>query len=382
MDTPREQDYNQPTNEGDYDYSRFNDAVIDINQSLYNEWHSSKPVQHEEAYHNRQLQMQPSNERQDSDFGNDSDMNDFITKDIPMLDDYKGNADIDPYRDIGNRDIGNNLIDNMLQVEDIPEILAPKKLYLYNFAINFGMSFWMNSITFLCGIELAMDNESWIIRYIIDHIFHLIAISYVFYGVITPDTYKSINLSSDILPINWVLYNYPLRQAMSYLGIIFISNFLGAYVSIGLYYTSIKESNKTILVKTILASDMRHSIRIESFILNICVHLFLVSGSTIIMGQINSINSRDVVFYTILFIFITTMIFEPLMGSIIFVFNKLWLYLACYSIFHIDMESEETTMFFISAISLVMKLFIYPIVAYYTKYVWSKYIRSYIEYSS
>ena len=49
MDTPREQDYNQPTNEGDYDYSRFNDAVIDINQSLYNEWHSSKPVQYGEA---------------------------------------------------------------------------------------------------------------------------------------------------------------------------------------------------------------------------------------------------------------------------------------------------------------------------------------------
>jgi hypothetical protein len=339
-------------------------------------------VQYGEANHNHQIQMQPSNERQDSDFGNDSDMNEFITKDIPMLDDYTGNADIDPYRDIGNRDIGNNLIDNMLQVEDIPEILAPKKLYLYNFAINFGMSFWMNSITFLCGIELAMENESWIIRYIIEHIFHLIAISYILYGVITPDTYKSINLSSDILPINWVLYNYPLQQAMSYLGIIFISNFLGAYTSIGLYYTSIKESNKTILVKTILASDMRHAIRIESFILSICVHLFLVSGSTIIMGQINSINSRNVVFYTIIFIFVTTMIFEPLMGSIIFIFNKLWLYLACYSVFDINMESEETTMFFISAISLVMKLFIYPIVAYYTKYVWSKYIRSYIEYSS
>lgn len=76
------------------------------------------------------------------------------------------------------------------------------------------------------------------------------------------------------------------------------------------------------------------------------------------------------------------MIFEPLMGSIIFIFNKLWLYLACYSVFDFEMESEETTMFFISAISLVMKLFIYPIVAYYTKYVWSKYIRSYIEYSS
>lgn len=379
MESPRDQDYIQTTKEDDYGYSSYNnnDGVIDINQALYNEWHSSKPTHHEVLPHNRHMHNQYSNDHQGSDLGNDSDMNDFITKDIPMLDASIGNDRFNPYQDIGN-----HLIDNMLQMDDIPEIIAPKKLYLYNFAINLGMSFWMNSITFLCGIELAMNNESWIMRYIIEHTFHLIAISYILYGVVTPDTYKSINLSSDILPINWVLYNYPLTQAMSYLGIIFLSNFLGAYMSIGLYYTSIQEADKTILIKTILASDTRHSIRVEAFILSICVHLFLVSGSTIILGQINSINARNVVFYTIIFIFVTTMIFEPLMGSIIFIFNKIWLYIACYSIFDIDMDSTNTTMFFISAISVIMKLFIYPIVAYYTKYVWSKYIRSYIEYSS
>jgi glycerol uptake facilitator-like aquaporin len=264
-----------------------------------------------------------------------------------------------------------------LDIEFQTELQEPKCYYWLNFATCVMVSIAVSTSILASSSELG--GGWW--ACIFQKTQQFVMTGYVLYMVTTPDTYKSINCSLELLPINWMLYNYPFARVLLYLGIQLIAALLGAYITLGLYYSKLEAMDKKIMQRIIMPSAP-HIFAIDSFALALFAHSVLAVGVTVILSPSNSINCGQTIIYALCYVYIISLLYEIAIGPVSFVIYKLALHLAYVSIFSDDSSSEKNMGWILAGAGMLFKLLGFPLIAYHVKYVWSNIARRHIEYAT
>lgn len=294
---------------------------------------------------------------------NDSDLNEFIEDpnfNIPILGDhfraYQYSQPIQP-----------NQINN--------EIIAPQ-YYKLEFLICLLISISANHTIFL----VVSDNVDNIFLNVFRKILHFSLIVIISYAFTTADTYKSINVSIDFLPINWILYNYPIRVVVNYMFVQVIAIIIGSYISIGLYYTEISMLTKNqILISIMSTTDIKY-ISINHVVTILYAHIISAIGNTIIMDYTNSLTCRYNMIQRISYLCIVSILYGHIIGPFTLLIYRIILYLSIISVFPKFYSHDHQEFLIVGSINILIKLLIYPFIVYYTKYIWKHKFLRYIEY--
>lgn len=302
-----------------------------------------------------------------SSIDNDSELNDFIenasftSKSIPMLEQKK-------------------------HIYSIDEHPIPRSFFAYNLVIIIVLTIAFNSTictNFFATINDRQTNKSddaIILKYLFQRIMQLIINGSVLYSTITADTYKSVNYSLDILPINWVLYEYSITQTLWYLLILFVGQFMSAYITIGLFYSQIEAFDQEFFNRSIVEVDIAFAKKIDTFVLAFIVNAASSMITTIILGRSNSLNCKNVAMQGMFAMFIISLIYETTVGPMTFVVNRLFMYIAYVSVF--GSTKNVNDILILLSVRILFRIIISPILVYYTKYALIPVLRKYLEYAT
>ncbi len=262
---------------------------------------------------------------------------------------------------------------------DVPAHPTLARYYLFNFAIYLlmGISFGSTLFVGTNNMAIVLSYEA----YLAQKLIQLVIFSFITYGTVTASTYRSINYSIDILMINWVLYSYTIKTMFIYLLMQFGAALISGYITIGLYYYKFAVIDNKYIQGVILFVDESHTPTIDSFALLFIAHILLITGATTIMSHINSINCKSTFLMTLVFIYSVSIIYENALGPISFSLYKLCIYIAHTSVFGLEHVIEKNYTLLLMIVGLIIKLLLYPLITYYVRYVWSRKLKRYLEYS-
>jgi hypothetical protein len=223
-------------------------------------------------------------------------------------------------------------------------------------------------------------NTDPIIQYFLVRLIHFMVLGFVMFIFTTTDTYKSINITTDMLGINSIIYNYNTVTILNFIAIQFICAILGAFFTYGLFFYVLNDISTKQLLSAIFLRSRDYSFNISRILISLLAHIFLSSGLTILVNTTNTINIRSRVLHKILFIFTISIIFGIFTGPIGYIWYNLSLYCVISIVRSDGFELFNINLFFNYLGLLLSILFIYPIVAVQIKFnLWNKY-RNYIEY--
>lgn len=254
-------------------------------------------------------------------------------------------------------------------------MLIPR-YYLFDFIMCVSISIAINSIILMSNLLLSSTGPLMIVQTLIQ----TICLSGILYMFSTADTYRSLNCSLEFLPINWISYGYSLPDMLTYLGLQILASIVGSYMMIIMYYNKIEQLDHKLLIHSILSGNDNYSITIHSMTLNIFANMAIIIGSTFIMNPINSINCSRLFVCVMSYISIIGLIYEIYTGPITFILYKIILYGAIVSVFDGIHDNQKNQILISMGVNIILKLIMYPLVAYHVKYVWSQMVRRYIEY--
>lgn len=295
---------------------------------------------------------------------NDSDLNEFIEDpnfNIPILGDH-----FRTYQYTRPQQV--NQINN--------EIIAPH-YYKLEFIVCLLISISANHPLFLISGE-----ESNVFLNIFRKFIHFSIITFISYLFTTADTYKSINVSIDFLPINWILYNYPIKVVINYMLVQIVAIVIGSYISVGLYYNELSLLTHDQIITSIMSTNNTNIVDISHVVTIMYAHLISAVGNTIIMEYTNSLSCRYNMFQRIGYLGLISIIYGHIIGPFTLLIYRIILYLSIISIFPKYYNHDDHIFLVIGAINILIKLLIYPFIVYYTKYIWKHKILRYIEYRS
>lgn len=300
---------------------------------------------------------------------NDSMLNEFIQdpefNQIPMLERNPS------YRQYFDRSYAN--------AETRPIDIQSVNIYHYygaEFISCLCVSISISSSILMLNIVNNADNS--FIYYVLSRALKFFIAGYVTYMFTTPDTYRSINTSIDFLAINWALYSFDCYAISVYLLIQLITGLLGALLSVGLYYNIIASLDQEKLLNSIGYVSDEYLLTPSYIFLSGFIHVITVIGLTFIMDGTNSLNCRQKIIQRVTYMCGIVLLYGVIIGPIGFMaIYKLGLYLAISIIFQIKCH---ITVIATIVVHIVIKLLLYPFVAFHVKYVWKNAIQRYLEY--
>lgn len=296
---------------------------------------------------------------------NDSDLNEFIEDpnfNIPIL---------------GNNFRTYQHLTEPHQVNQINnEIIAPQ-YYKLEFIVCFLISISANHTLFLVNNDAPS-----IFLNILRKILYFGIITVIAYLFTTADTYRSINISIDFLPINWIIFNYSFIVVLKYLLIQVVAISIGSYVSVMLYYDELNILNKDEIILSIMSTINTDFISIGHITTIIYVHLITVIGNTMIMDYTNSLTCRYNICQRISYLSLVSIIYGHIIGPFSLLIYRIGLYLAIISVFPKHYSGGDSSFLVLGMVNILIKMLIYPFIVYYTKYIWKHKILRYIEYIS
>ncbi len=310
------------------------------------------------------------------DINNDDNISDI--SDNSELNDFIQNTGIDFHTIEGMRFKQNRILyeDGNLNNIEI-DLININKYYKLNFLVCFLTSILFTSNIFMLAIIEADDKLMFIIRIVLESII-LSMINYVF---ISSNTYKSMNLSLEFLAINWVFYEYSISTMLKYFVVNLLGIFTGCYFTIGMYYTKLINIDKKNLLDLIITTKYDNDFTIDKISLSIFIHVILIIGTSFILSEVNSINCMKRYMYVIYYYLLINLVYELFVGQIVFIMYKLGLYLSIISIFSDTHIYYNNFLLITTLIYILTKIIIYPLVAFYVKYVWKNKILRYLEYT-
>lgn len=292
---------------------------------------------------------------------NDSDLNEFIEDpnlNIPILGDYFRTYQY-PQQE---------------QISQLNNEIIAVQYYKLEFIICLLISISSNHSL------LLLTNEQTIGIYnLFRKILYFSIIWPISFAFTNADTYKSINISIDFLPINWILYNYPIMVVVKYMLIQIVAITIGSYISILLYYNEISPLTSNEIIIPIMSINTFKISTSHIFTL-LYIHLISVVGNTIIMDYTNSLTCRSNMIQRICYIGLISIIYGNIIGPFTLLIYRIILYLSIISVFPKFYNHDHQEFLIVAAINILIKLLIYPFIVYYTKYIWKHKFRRYIEY--
>ncbi len=294
---------------------------------------------------------------------NDSDLNEFIEDpnfNVPILGDH--------FRAYQYPQTSHpNQINN--------ETIAPQ-YYKLEFIICLLISISANHTIFLV-VDKNIDN---VFLNIFRKMIHFSIISIISYLFTTADTYRSINVSIDFLPINWILYNYSIKTVVKYMLVQILAIGIGSYISIALYYNTLSTLSKDEIIVSIMAvTNINFNFSTIATILY--AHVISCIGNTIIMEYTNSLTCRYNMIQRVAYLCLVSIIYGTTIGPFTLLIYRIILYLSVISVFPKFYSYDDHIFLIVGAINILIKLIIYPFIVYYTKYVWKHKMLRYIEYT-
>lgn len=227
-------------------------------------------------------------------------------------------------------------------------------------------------------LNILNNSDNGLVYYIVAKIIKLYIAGYVTYIFTNPDTYRSINTSIDFLSINWALYNFDFHAICTYLLIQLATGLIGALLSVGLYYNIITSLDKTKLLDSIGYVSEEYLLTPSYICLSGFIHIITVIGLTFIMDGTNSLNCGQKVIHRVTYMCTIAILYGKIIGPIGFMaIYKLGLYLSISIIFQLQCNM---VVIITILVHVVIKLLLYPFIAFHVKYVWKNAIQRYLEY--
>lgn len=263
--------------------------------------------------------------------------------------------------------------------ESLPIDIQSVNIYHY-YAAEFISCLFVSIVisSSILMLNILNNSDNSLVYYMIAKIIKFYIAGAVTYVFTTPDTYRSINTSIDFLSTNWALYNFDLYAIGTYLLIQLTTGFLGALLSVGLYYNIITSLDKRKLLESIGCVSEDYLLTPSYIFLSGFIHIITVVGLTFIMDGTNSLNCRQKVIQRVTYMCAIAVLYGKIIGPIGFMsIYKLGLYLAVSIIFQL----EYNTVVIATILTYVaIKLLLYPFIAFHVKYVWKNAIQRYLEY--
>lgn len=243
------------------------------------------------------------------------------------------------------------------------------------------LSILTSSTSFLfAGMRKYFITTDLLIQYLVIRFLHFLAIGMVMFLFSNTDTYKSLNLTTDILCINAIIYSYNSITVLKYILIHIFGALTGSLFTYGMYYYVVDSINTDDLLGSIFLRRRDYSFNTSRIMISIMVHIILSSGLTILINTTNTINIRDRVINKISYIFAISIIFGIFIGPIGYIWYNLSLYIVIVLLRSDGFEVLNINILFNYLAMILSIIFIFPIVAVQIKFnLWNKY-RNYIEY--
>lgn len=263
------------------------------------------------------------------------------------------------------------------------QISSRKSFYLLELIACLGFYFclYVHIIvtTYLRHIETKKNNEN-TTTYTVYKIIQFVLMAVWMTLFITPNTYKSINLTLDILMVNAVVFNYSIFKTFKYMAIQLFSMIAMAALAIGLLYDMHSQVDPLEVITLLFPSYYIFKFSSSAIVASVILHAVVASGLT---GIINSITSLTVIqksMEKVVFLFILNIIFGVLADPIgtelpIFIFHAVCVM--------INGRYHELNMQILNDIVITVAgvIVFYPLIAIYIKYNARIKILRYIEYS-
>lgn len=267
--------------------------------------------------------------------------------------------------------------DNLNNWGQNDQAIDMRHYYLVEFLSCLFVAIVTNSSILILNI-MQTPYENSLSYYVLSKLLLFFSVGYVVYIFSTPDTYRSINTSIDFLAVNCILYAYPLTTVLLYFSIQFLTSFLGAMISIGLHYSILIPLDNQKLLDSIITSNDSFLLTPSYIFLSIFIHIVIVIGLTFIMDGTNSLNCKQKVIHRVTYVGMLSLLYTITVGAIGFMaIYRLGLYLSISLIFG---HPCDITIVFTYLAHTLIKVLVYPFMAFHIKYVWKNAIQRYIEY--
>ena len=223
------------------------------------------------------------------------------------------------------------------------------------------------------------DNTDVIFRYITNRFLYFVMIGGASHVLTTADTYKSINITVCTLGINCIVYNYNAQTVLKYLAIQIVCTIIGSFFTFSIFFQLLDKISTENVLRNILATSREYNFNFSFISVNILAHIFNSVGTTAIINLTNSVNAKNKVVERMFYSFIVSIVFGLAVGPIGYVQYNIGLYFAV-CVIRNDYEYFDVSAFMTYLITIIIILFIYPLLAIQTKYKWRNIYRNYLEY--
>ncbi len=314
---------------------------------------------------------------------NDTALNEFINDpefDMPMMDESvsRRHPQLQPISLQRTSVIRNPYHDGETIGLDVQLSTTVPRYYMIHFALGVIISIVYSASTFM--LSMADATSPWV--FFIQKTIQFGCIGYFVYTFTTVSTYKSINYSLDTLMVNWVLYSYSFLNILTYLSILITAPVAGSYVTIGLYYSKIKQVDQQLLFDSIFSTTGTGVWAADTIVLTLVAHVTFIIGITFILSYINSMNCKSIAVHALGYTYVISMLCEIAIGPISFILCRVALYGALVSVFGDAESGQKNAICIMTGINILIKLLVYPLIAYHVKYVWIRILQRYFEYSA
>lgn len=192
------------------------------------------------------------------------------------------------------------------------------------------------------------------------------------------DTYKSLNLTIEILMVNAVIFKYSVGQTFIYFITQLSAMIISSLIAIGIFHTVINDIPASTIITASVPSDL-FNFNTTTLFISVLMHICIATGLTLITNSTSSLNAFTRSIHKSVFLFFVSVVFGILVDSLGAVLPTFILY-TMWSMITNEYTNYNVDLLKIIAISLVVIVVCYPLIAIYTKYVLRKKYLRYIEY--
>jgi len=273
----------------------------------------------------------------------------------------------------------NTSIANSVHIDIQPMLV--KCYYALEFAACAFIAIGISSSIFMVDIlRIETDGANSLFYFILSKTIQFFIAGMVIYSFSNADSYKSINTSIEFLAINWSLYNYTIWMVLKYLLIQISASIFGTLITIGLHYNILSSVPKDVLLNSIITINTNYLLSPSYFLLSTFIHIITAIGLTLIIDRTNSINYHKKIVQRIIYIYSISILYCTIIGPIGFMTYRTTFYILLSIIFNIQGRESMVVIIIITVSHILIKLLIYPFIAFHVKFVWKNSMRRYLEY--
>lgn len=194
----------------------------------------------------------------------------------------------------------------------------------------------------------------------------------------TADTYKSINITVEILMVNAVIFKYTVSQTFVYFIIQLGAMILCSLITIGMFHNVIADVPAITIVNVSIPFHL-FNFDATTLLVSAFMHACIATGLTLLTNSTSSLNAFERSIHKSLFLFSISVVFGILVDSLGAILPTFILY-TTWCIIKNDYTNYNIDLLKLVVISLVVIAVFYPLIALYIKYVLRKKYLRYIEY--